>query len=139
MNNTLGISEYPYVFSYGTFSDSGYLRSKHLTQDQLKVMNPVMCFFVPMSGNKVFRFEMNQLKFRPDPKERSGFFAGYSYRISKGRKSISFDFIFDFSNFMSFFYLYNGPKSLVFPEMSDPDFRDRLFMELAVVGVAANP
>ena len=133
MNNTPGISEYLYVFSYGTFSDSRYLRGKHLTQDQLKVMNPVMCFFVPVSKSKVFRFELNQLKFRPDPKERSGFFAGYSYRISKGRKSIFFDSIFDF------FYLYNGPKSLVFPEMSDPDFRDRLFMELAVAGVAANP
>lgn len=133
MNKSSGISGYPYVFSYGIFSDSMYLRGKHLTQDQLKVMNPVMCFFVPMSRNKVFRFEMNQLKFRPDSKARSGNFAGHSYRIGRGRKSIFFDSILDF------FYLYNGPESLVFPQMSDPDFRDRLFMELAVAGVAANP
>ena len=133
MNKSPGISEYPYVFSYGIFYDSGYLRGKHLTQDQLKVMNPVMCFFVPVSRSKVFRFEMNQLKFRPDPKARSGHFAGHSYRIGRGRKSIFFDAILDF------FYLYDGPKSLVFPQMSDPDFRDRLFMEMAVAGVAANP
>lgn len=133
MNKSPGISEYPYVFSYGIFYDSGYLRGKHLTQDQLKVMNPVMCFFVPVSRSKVFRFEMNQLKFRPDPKARSGHFAGHSYRIGRGRKSIFFDSILDF------FYLYNGPGSLVFPQMSDPDFRDRLFMEMAVAGVAANP
>ena len=133
MSNAPGISGYPYVFSYGIFYDSGYLRGKHLTQDQLKFMNPVMCFFVPVSRSKVFRFEMNQLKFRPDPKARSGYFAGHSYRIGRGRKSIFFDVILDF------FYLYNGLKSLVFPQMSDPDFRDRLFMEMAVAGVAANP
>lgn len=129
MNNASGISEYPYVFSYGIFYDSGYLRGKHLTQDQLKVMNPVMCLFVPVSGSRVFRFEMNQLKFRPDPKARSGHFAGHSYRLGRGRKSIFFDSILDF------FYLYNGPGSLVFPQMSDPDFRDRLFLELSLRGV----
>ena len=128
MNETSGIPGYPYVFTYET-SDIEQLRWKLSTRYDLCVVNSVLRILIPAAENKVFMFEMNQLKFRPDPKALDGVFAGHSYRIGNHGKNISFPLL------LSSFYFYSGPKSLVFPEMSDSDFRDRLFLELSLRGV----
>lgn len=128
MNEASDISGYPYVFTYGTF-DPEYLNRMLSTRFDLDVITPVLRILLPASGSKVFMFEMNRLRFRPEPNVRDGVFDGHSYRIDKNGKRISFVLL------LSSFYLYNGPKSLVFPEMSDPDFRDRLFIELSANGI----
>lgn len=92
-------------------------------------MNPVLRVLVYMPENWVFAFEMNQLKFRPDPDVRNGEFAGHSYWLGGNGRFITFEYSFKSYGF------YTGLNSLNFPEMSNPDFRDRLFMEFAVNGV----
>lgn len=128
MNEASDISGYPYVFAYGTF-DPEHLNRMLSTRFDLDVITPVLRILRPASGGRVFMFEMNRLRFMPEPNIHDGVFDGHSYRIDKKGKEISFVLL------LSSFYFYNGPKSLVFPEMSDPDFRDRLFMELSANGI----
>ena len=136
MNEASDISEYPYVFTHGTF-DPEYLEMLLSTRFDLVVITPILRILHPASENKVFMFELNQLKFKPEPCIRDGVFhryadgvfSGHSYRICNHGKSISFGLL------LSGFYFYNGLKSLKFPEMSNPDFRDKLFRELAAKGV----
>ena len=127
MSKAFDISGYPYIFLYGTVPR--YLYGKQLTRADLDVMNPVLRALVYMPESKVFRFELNQLKFRPDPDIRNGEFAGHPYWLDGNGRLITFEYSFKSYGF------YTGLKSLNFPEMSNPDFRDRLFMEFAVNGV----
>ena len=98
-------------------------------QADLDVMNPVLRVLVYKPESIVFAFEMNQLKFRPDPDVRNGEFAGHPYWLDGNGRLITFEYSFKSYGF------YTGLNSLTFPEMSNPDFRDRLFLEFAVNGV----
>ena len=95
----------------------------------LDVMNPVLRVLVYKPESIVFAFEMNQLKFRPDPDVRNGEFAGHPYWLDGNGRLITFEYSFKSYGF------YTGLNSLTFSEMSNPDFRDRLFLEFAVNGI----
>lgn len=127
MNETSDIPDRPYVFRCGTYLDPEYLRRNRATPEELSVMDPAMRVLMPVGGSSVFVFEMYHLKFRPDfPR---GEFDGQIYRICRKGKATVFRLPW------SRFWFYDGPKSLVFREMSVPAVRARLELEFACAGI----